>query len=204
MRLTNNLARRPLLLSALTTSLLTQPLALRAATPPPYTLSVPDSFVTLAPRDSSTLYVAGNFATGTTLSVQRLTASSVLASASPCGDGASALSCTAGVAALAVQLAAVRDRQAAPSGSSSKVMPESIRADGGKLSFEMLLTLVGDNASDAMRADPELSRRTAVAVLVDGDDELLCLWAGAKVINWDRGDGELLRRAVASFALAPK
>ena len=66
----------------------------------------------------------------------------------------------------------------------------------------MTLSLVGDDASAAQRADPELSRRTAVAALpCDGGMSWLCLWAGAKASNWDAGDGALLLRSLDGFAL---
>ena len=191
--------RRPFLLSTLALLEAPMPHVLRAAAPP-FDLAVPPDMVVLPARDAS-LFVAGNFRTGTTISVQRIAVSELLKlrpTSAACESGG-LLSCKEGAAAVASVLAAFRDRQTAPSGSSSAVIPESVRWDDGKLSFEMLLTLVGDNASEALRADPELSRRTAVAALDDGGD-LLCLWAGATASNWDAGDGAILQRAQASFA----
>ena len=82
------------------------------------------------------------------------------------------------------------------------MLVDSVRIDGKKLSFQMELSLVGDVATGSQRADSELTRRTAVGVLFDGnvDGDLLVLWAGAKGSEWDAGDGALLERAVATFS----
>ena len=72
----------------------------------------------------------------------------------------------------------------------------------GKVTFEMILALAGDNALEALKADPELSRHTAVGVLASADGDLLCLWAGAKQREWDAGDGATLQTCVREFALA--
>ena len=76
------------------------------------------------------------------------------------------------------------------------MIPGTVSVDStGKLTFEMRLLLAGE----LQQADPELSRRTAVAALPDGTD-LICLWAGAKTSNWDAGDGVILERSAAAFA----
>ena len=186
-------ARRMVLSSLAPLLAFAPPARLHAAPPLPFTLAVPESFISLSGKDASTLFVAGNFRTGTTLSVQRV-APSALRASSTCDDGS--LLCEQNASVLAAALAAYRDSQAAPSGSKSELLPGSARIADGKLTFEMVLAL----ASGA-NVDPELSRRTAVAAL-PYDGELLCLWAGAKLSEWDAGDGALLVRAAQSFALA--
>ena len=213
MRFPDSLSVGRRLVATLIASAPLHPTVLHAAAPPPtplpFTLSVPEGFISFSSRDPSTLAVAGNFKTGTTLSVQKVDTAALQAllpsTALVCdGDDRTKpiLSCTEGAAKLALALAAFRDRQAAPSGASSRVIVETLRADPERLSFEMALALVGDGATEAQQADPTLSRRTSVAVLpAEGADAWLCLWAGATTENWEAGDGETLRRAAASFAL---
>ena len=182
------------MLTALTTPLI-YPLALLAATPT-FNLLVPDGFISLSKRDSSTLAVAGNFATGTPLSVQLVDPAALaklLSSSAPACD--TGLLCEANAGALATALAAYRDSQAAPPGYKAQVLPGSARLDGGKLTFEMVLALATGAATD-----PELQRRTGVAA-IPVEDGWLCLWAGAKGSNWDAGEGVALQRSVAAFAL---
>ena len=102
---------------------------------------------------------------------------------------------------LADMMASYRDRQTAPSGSSSRIVSTKV-IGGSRLEFEMTLSLVGDEASPSLLNDPELSRRTLVVVL-DGevDDNLTVLWAGAKQSQWDAADGALIRQAADTFAL---
>lgn len=184
----NMLHRRALLaLPALLIS--SPPLALHAATAvPPFELRVPPEFLSLPPRDASTLLVAGNFATATTLSVQRVEAATLRKFV---GGDITADS-------LAAAFAAYRDREAAPSGAKSTVLPGSVQVDAssGKVSFEMLLALA------SQPSNPDLSRRTAVVAIPDGTSGcwFVC-WAGAKVSSWNAGDGVLLQQAAQTFAL---
>lgn len=179
------------------------PRALLAASPADaFALRVPDDFVTLPARDTSTLLVAGNFRTGTTLSVQRVDATALakaLPPGSACdGEAAGALLCARSAPALADALAAYRDTQAAPSGARSEVLPDSVTLDAasGALRFEMTLAL-----STQLQGDLELARHTVVAALPSAAGGLLCLWAGAKASSWEAGDGPVLQSVAQTFAL---
>lgn len=180
------------------------PGASHAVVSPEFDLPVPSEFVALPPRDATTLLVAGNFRTGTTLSVQRVASSTVRKLAAPgpassvCDSGA--VLCDQTAEWLASSLAAYRDTQAAPSGARSQIMPGTVRVREDKLMFEMLLVLA--STVPGAPPDPELSRHTAVAALpCDGGASWLCLWAGAKASNWDASDGALLQRSVEAFTL---
>ena len=200
------LARRRVVLSVLApaifgSSRILRPSPSHAASSIPFKLPIPDGFVSLPPPkdQSDTLFVAGNFRTGTTISVQRVDATALrklLPINSPrCEDGA-ALLCQESAASLAIALAAYRDRQAAPSGCRSEPIAGTLRlGDGGKLTFEMQLALASGSQ------DPELSRHTAVSALPGGGGDLICLWAGAKTSEWEAGDGPVLLRIVEAFAL---
>ena len=207
------LARRRVVLSVLApaifgSSRILRPSPSHAASSIPFKLPIPDGFVSLPPPkdQSDTLFVAGNFRTGTTISVQRVDATALRKllpiNSPPCEDGA-ALLCQESAASLAIALAAYRDRQAAPSGCRSEPIAGTVRlGDGGKLTFEMQLALASGSP------DPELSRHTAVSVIGlsalsggAGGGDLICLWAGAKTSEWEAGDGPVLLRSVEAFAL---
>ena len=167
---------------------------------------MPEDFVTLTSRDPLTAFVAGNFRTGTTISVQQVSIETLqkFSKTTLSCDGAAPLSCQDSAQSVATALAAFRDRQTAPSGSSSSLIPASVGLQDGKLTFEMLLALVGDGATQTQLNDPELSRHTAVAAIpIEDGSALLAVWAGAKVASWDAGDGPLLQRATSTFGLRP-
>ena len=189
-------SRRALLLAA-TAACSPPPLrVLAAAAPLPFELTLPSGFVRVGnlgsgSRDAGVLFVAGDYSTtiasggATTLSVQRLRLSETLPP--PTSDTA---------ARLAMALAQLRDRDAT-NPAPSQVLPETVVADGPKLTFEMLTALTG---GDPRTAPPKLVRHTLVQAQL-APDGLFVLWAGAQQVDWDLGAADRLRTAASTFSL---
>ena len=183
--------RRPLLAAfSLLTSIVPPCLPVQASPSSAFTIQAPPSFVTLSSKspDSATIFSSGNFATGTTLSVSRIDRSKLGL------DGSSSKR-------VDEALAAYRDRQTSPGAAKSRIISSTLSDDGGRLEFELLLSLVGDVSSDSQLADPKLTRHTLAVALAPNADELLVLWAGATQDRWDAEDGLLLRTSASSFKL---
>jgi hypothetical protein len=175
-----------------------------AAMPTDFSLRPPDSFVLLpqgGTASSSFRYRAGNFRTGSTLTVEEVG----LATLVPSLDQTDSL---AGMAeALAAGLLRRRDvLSAVPGGARSEAVTRLICSDD-RLEFEMVTPLVYPSRPES----PELSRRTIVVAhilpstpveadaAVGARRTLLVLWGGAKLDEWEAGAGEALRRSAASF-----
>ena len=198
---TRTVPRRSMLLTALTAAVHHR--APAAASDPIFSLQVPDTLVTLGKRGASEyLTVAGNFATGTLLSVQLLANADLRGLVLP-----SEVTSDREAFALAAALAALRDKASGVDATSAVLGASAL---GGGVEFEMTTPLVGDRASTAQLADPELSRRTVARALLLPPEVgaatsepagLLVLWAGAKQINFDAGDGPMLRGAAETFGL---
>lgn len=188
----NGVCRRPIIGALISCLTVGKPLQRAlAAQPPSFQLSLPESFVKrTSSSNPSILLVAGNFATGTTVSVERVSKQNLVRFGSDRADA----------------LAAYRDSKTAPGGTSSQVNRSSVEdiKDGSNFGFQfdMSLSLVGDEATASTREDPKLSRRTVVVALEQGDD-LLVLWAGAIMERFDDADGDVLRQVARSFRIIP-
>lgn len=193
------LTRRPALLALAAAVTQPRPPVTAAEPAPRFSLEVPAGFVSIGRRgDADYLLVTGNFATGTLLSVQQLRPTDLRVPLSA-GDDAAALR-------LATALGALRDKAQGVDATSAV---RNARARGQRaIDFELTTPLVGDKATPAQLADPELVRTTLARALLLPDGPagepgagLLVVWAGAKQSFFDAGDGELLRAAVDSFSL---
>ena len=165
-----------------------------------FVLKVPDEFVQI-PRSglksSNIIFSSGNFAKASTLTVQSLELQQLL----PNGLTAGGLAESAD--ALANALVSFRDAGvSAPTGST--IEAPGPRVDANALDFVFDTSLVSPPSDD-----PEYSRVTAArALLLAAPGEslgapstrVLVAWGGAKRSEWDKGMGETLRAAVASFS----
>jgi hypothetical protein len=169
---------------------------------PEFTLSIPSEFVQIPKtgRSSSNfLLSSGNFATGSTLTVQAIEVPQLMPDGIRAEDA---------VYELSAALVRLRDSQSGIDATSTMRTPGPTLSSPFQLDFEFDTPLVSPPQDD-----PELSRRTVARALLLPDADggaagaakapikrVLVAWGGAKRSEWDAGVGEVLRNSIATFS----